>query len=394
MKYTHLRLCTSADNHNMEYIMEQVDDRKFKVSFGRYGSQLLTKLYPISKWDALYKEKLLKGYTDITATKEVSIVKNSEYAEISNSLVKNLINKIMEYANEFIKSSYSIKTADVTQKMVDAAQKIINDMAESKTVHEFNQNLEHLFTVLPRKMKDVSSYLVKSESEYEEVVKREQDLLDTMATKVKQHHLHSHSSISKKEFTILEEMGLEVRPCEEKEIVQIKKHLGESADRFDSAFYVKNSATETVFDDFCRKNHVDNEDIHYFYHGSKNENFWSILCNGLKLRPNAKITGKMFGYGIYFAPLARKSIGYTSLNGSYWAKGTSKEGYLAVFKVAYKHPYDVYSFENKYKSFTYKDVQNLKCDALFAHAGTMLRNDEVVVYTEEQITIRYLIKLK
>ena len=32
----------------------------------------------------------------------------------------------------------------------------------------------------------------------------------------------------------------------------------------------------------------------------------------------------MFGHGLYFAPRAKKSIGYTSLNGSYWSGGMDR----------------------------------------------------------------------
>jgi poly [ADP-ribose] polymerase len=71
-----------------------------------------------------------------------------------------------------------------------------------------------------------------------------------------------------------------------------------------------------------------------FFHGSRNENFWNILKNGLKLNPKAKITGKMLGSGLYFANKAAKSINYTSLRGSYWSGGTSDIGYMAVFAVA------------------------------------------------------------
>jgi len=39
-----------------------------------------------------------------------------------------------------------------------------------------------------------------------------------------------------------------------------------------------------------------------FFHGSRNENWWNIIKNGLQLNPNAKITGKMLGHGIYLAP--------------------------------------------------------------------------------------------
>ena len=60
------------------------------------------------------------------------------------------------------------------------------------------------------------------------------------------------------------------------------------------------------------------------------------------LRPEGVIiTGKAFGNGIYFAPRAKKSIGYSSLLGSYWTGGTQHKGYLAVYKVLFKNQKDV-----------------------------------------------------
>ena len=133
------------------------------------------------------------------------------------------------------------------------------------------------------------------------------------------------------------------------------------------------------------------------FHGSRNENWWSIIQTGLILRPtNAIINGKMFGYGIYYAPKARKSLGYTSLNGSYWTKGHSSSGFMALMDVAYGKPYDVYSFDSKYYNFNYDALQR-NCpgaNCLHAHEGNMLRNDEIIIYKEEQSTIKYLVELK
>lgn len=111
---------------------------------------------------------------------------------------------------------------------------------------------------------------------------------------------------------------------------------------------------------------------------------------------NAVITGKMFGYGIYYAPKARKSLGYTSLSGSYWARGNSNSGFMALMDVAYGKPYDVYSFDSKYYNFNYDSLQRTcpGANCLHAHEGSMLRNDEIIVYKEEQCTIHYLIELK
>eukprot|EP01127_Copromyxa_protea_P003686 TRINITY_DN1347_c0_g3_i1.p1 TRINITY_DN1347_c0_g3~~TRINITY_DN1347_c0_g3_i1.p1 ORF type:complete len:1422 (-),score=381.06 TRINITY_DN1347_c0_g3_i1:8-4273(-) len=53
---------------------------------------------------------------------------------------------------------------------------------------------------------------------------------------------------------------------------------------------------------------------HYLlWHGSANSNFIGILSEGLRIAPpEAPTTGYMFGKGIYFADMLRKSIGYCS----------------------------------------------------------------------------------
>lgn len=121
-----------------------------------------------------------------------------------------------------------------------------------------------------------------------------------------------------------------------------------------------------------------------------------FLNSGLVLRPNAITTGKMFGQGIYFAPSADKSFGYTSYSGSRWAGGNSNIAYMSLFDVAYGNPYNVYSHDGYYGGFDYNELQRKQQGAtcLHAHAGRMLRKDEIVVYREDQITIKYLVELK
>ena len=130
----------------------------------------------------------------------------------------------------------------------------------------------------------------------------------------------------------------------EKELRQIKRHMGHSADCFSKAFRVKNSNRDNAFWNYYDKHNYHKEDIHYWYHGSRNMNCLSILHNGLILNPKAPKVGHMFGYGIYLAPKAKKSIGYTSLNGSFWVHGTSDKAYLFVMKTVYKSPYHVYTW--------------------------------------------------
>ena len=113
---------------------------------------------------------------------------------------------------------------------------------------------------------------------------------------------------------------------------------------------------------------------------------------GLILNPNAPITGKMFGFGLYFANKAIKSVGYTSLTGSIWAKGSSKTGYLFVYKVAYKNAKHVQKWSHEMSGYTKKHIAPY--DALFAHGGADLKNDEIIIYDEAQATIQYVIELE
>ena len=128
-----------------------------------------------------------------------------------------------------------------------------------------------------------------------------------------------------------------------------------------------------------------------FFHGSKNENFWSILKSGLLLHPNATSVGKMLGLGIYFAPSASKSYGYISLQGTRWANGNSNVGYLAIFAVAIdkSNMFNVNTSSelNACHGLTWEKLQKMKPGATctYAHkgAGGWLRADELCIYRED-----------
>ena len=113
------------------------------------------------------------------------------------------------------------------------------------------------------------------------------------------------------------------------------------------------------------------------------------------LNPNTIVNSKMFGYGLYFAQRAKKSIGYTSIKGAHWVSEFSDEGYLFLMEVAYKKPLVVYKFESWLKRARKELINNKGCDAVFASKDYgMLYNDEVIVYDEAQARPRYLIIIK
>ena len=398
---TYLIMVTGANNN--KYYNCFPEGNQFRVEYGRVDATKTTTYYPISKWDSQIKSKLKKGYQDVTDLKkdlveEISSTNSeSPYKEIENAAIRAIVDKLQSMARETIQKNYTVKASAVTQDMVDAAQKVIDDMANnSSTVNEFNDMLLKLFTIIPRKMGNVRDYLANKPEDFAEIITTEQDLLDVMRGQIYvKPEIVETSNEPKKGQTILEELGLEFEEVTNDEISMIKTLMNESSSKFRKAWRVKNLKTQKRFDKFVEENSI--KDTRLLFHGSRSENFWSIIKTGLVLRPtNAVITGKMLGYGIYFAPKCQKSIGYTSLSGSYWARGNEHTAYMALFEVAYGIPYDVYNFDSKYYSLNYDKLQQFMpgANCLHAHADMgMLRNDEIVVYKEEQLTIKYLIEI-
>jgi poly [ADP-ribose] polymerase len=392
----------SAQNNNKYYNCFPEGDQ-FRVEYGRVDATKTTRYYPMSKWTSQINSKIKKGYQDVTDLKkdlvqEISSANpESPYKEIENAAIRAIVEKLQAMARETIRKNYTVKASSVTQDMVDAAQKIIDALANtSSTVEEFNANLLKLFTVIPRKMGNVRDYLASKSDDFAQIISKEQDLLDVMRGQIyiKQDD-EPVETVEKKQQTILEELGLAMEEATADDVALIKTLMNESAGKFRKAWRVTNLKTQGRFDKFVADNNI--KDTRLLFHGSRSENFWSIIKTGLVLRPtNAVITGKMFGYGCYYAPKCAKSIGYTSLSGSYWAHGGNNTAYMALFDVAYGTPYDVYNFDSKYYNLDYNRLQQFKpgANCLHAHADRgMLRNDEIVVYKEEQMTIKYLIEI-
>lgn len=403
-KVMYLMMVTADANNNKYYKMIPKGDT-FIVEYGRVGSKPQVRSYPIKDWNKKLREKISKGYTDKSELMEDLIQEEKPkekklYLDIPNKDIQNIVDRLQKMAKQTISANYNITSDKVTQAMVDKAQDILTNLIAIQNVDDFNKLLLELFEVIPRKMHKVSEYLAQTKDDFSKIIQKEQDLLDVMKGQVYQHSVTQSTENEQVEndaptMNILEAMGLEFQPVDDLDIVKIKYHLGQDENKFYRAWKVTNKATQQSFDTYIKDNN--NPTTKLLWHGSRNENWWSIINSGLVLRPtNAVITGKMFGYGIYFATKARKSIGYTSLSGSYWARGSSTSAFMGLYEVAYGKPFDVYSFDSKYYSLNYENLQKMcqGANCLHAHAGKMLANDEIIVYQQPQTTIKYLVEIR
>lgn len=393
----------------------------FIVRYGRVGGTEQSHIYNMSQWDKKIKEKLRKGYVDVSGNYQ-EVIEDSkenvdentedEFALIKNNSVREIIKRLYEYANNVIQSSYKVQADVVTQKMVDDAQKILDDLNinyKNMSVEDFNEKLIKLFVTIPRKMKRVADHLVGNKDEFASVLEEEQSILDTMAGQVyqpKEKQIHINLDGSEYKESMLEKMGITMEDATDEDVEIIKKAMGDQVNKFYKAWRVNNYETQKAFNKFTSENKIDN--IRLLAHGSRNSNFFNILKMGLKIRPaGAGYHGSLLGDCLYFSNPDKehggvaKSIGYTSLKGSYWESGSSECGFLVFFDVALGKSYDIYDFNPKFYSYDLNKLQEDCPGAWSLHlhgaghrSSSTVINDEITVYNSKQVTVHYLVEIR
>ncbi len=405
-------IMVTTNNNNKYYEMTENGNGTFTVLYGRVGGRATRRTYNIGQWDKKYREKVRKGYKDQTHLFAITDSKPKlELVDVDDETVKKLIEELMNYATKSISHNYMVTADQVTQRQVEEAQNLLDGLvaqlksgllfktakARKRRAEIFNNTLLQLYQVIPRKMVKVNDHLITPPSKTEDLgaiqekLAEEQATLDVMRGQVKVVNLEA----DKKELNLLEAMGLQIETVTDAATIKmIKSKMNPHQMQFSKAFAVTNLNTQKHFDEWIEIK--DNKSTELFWHGSRNENWLSILETGLVLRPaNAVITGKMFGYGTYFADKFKKSLNYSSLRGSYWTKGNQSKGFLALFDVHTGNQFHI----KTHKDWCYQlNEVNLKkkgahYDSLFAEGGADLVNNEYIVYNQNQCTVKYLVEV-
>ena len=400
-KIAYLIMVDSNQNNNKFYKMIQKGS-EFIAEWGRVGTNPRRSTYSMNDWNKKYRSKLNKGYSDKTHLLEEQNVQKIEqkYKEISNKEINDIVQRLQANARKTLQQNYTISSNQVTLKMINQANEAINELFYIDDLSRFNENLVRLFEIIPRKMSKVKLYLINDIKEKSFIIEREKDLLEVMRGQItidkikKNNKVNDKVGTKVKDKTILEILNIEIKPITKKDEKIIKDNLGKLSNKFKNAWIVINKKTQKKYNDYIEKNKPKKEV--FYWHGSRNENWWNILSHGLLLKPDARITGKMFGNAIYFACEAMKSFGYTSTRGSYWARGTSSSGFMGLYQTAYNNPLHVNAYKGIYSSLDFKGLKDIRkdVDCMYAHKGNMLRNDEIMFYQEEQVNIKYLVELE
>ena len=406
-----------TDNSNKVYIMEELADGRIKCEYGRVGKNMAIAFKSKHEWDKILREKTShkKGYTDVTELLAEPVVdktngdpRNNAVDAIKDAMVKKLVQDLMAYANKSIQKNYKVTQDAVSEQQVDAAQEVLTKVTAmlkvGADVKEVNNELLRLFTIIPRRMDNVKNHLVQGLDNDDQLEKaqrllgEEQSALDTMAGQVKlikqQKQSVETTGEEMSDIDILTQMGLKVEVEKNAEILAlITKLLGDNANKAKKIFKVVNIATQERFDKNFSSAKVKKKRL--YWHGSRNENWFNIIQTGLLIRPSGAVhTGSMFGDGIYFANKSQKSLGYSSLSGSYWTRGNSNVGFLALFDVHLGNEKHIYKHDSSCYSLSQANIQKDGFDSVYAHGGADLRNDEFIIYNSAQCTISHLIQME
>ena len=271
-------------------------------------------------------------------------------------------------------------SSNITKEMVAESKRLLDVLYKTTDIDSFNKNLLDLLTVCPRKVCSLNCLLARSSDDFSRIVKREEDLVDAMET------LYKGKTVVTQDNGYFENLGIEVyfATDKQKEIV-MGKLTPALQNRVKNVYRVIPNTQQKKFNEYLKKNKI--TEVKQLWHGSRTENWLSIISNGLLLKPNAKITGKMFGDGIYFAPSCEKSFKYT--DGGYWAGGTkSGSVFMGLYATAYGNPLDVTSSCR----YSQASLKKLEKNCVHAHAGVSLLHDEIIYYDESAMVLNYVVE--
>lgn len=407
-------VCTDPSvNSNKYYEMLEpsADDNCFVCNYGRvtdskhgscgYVTGRKT-TWNIAQWTAKYLEKRDKGYTDISSTyygkeKDITIEKQIvSRSQVVDDEQNRLLAMLRELSSQFMKKTYTIGISRITEEMIKEGYALLEKMQESadlQNLEKFNEYLVKLYMQVPRALINVRREIADNITDIQRFLEREKELLDTLS---------GNASVEKKidnAEDIAKTLGVSARLVNDEERKMISNLIEKGKySNFQShlirAWKVTNNQTEKAFNDLLATDDYKGVKPVLLWHGSRSENWFHIVGEGLKIEHANSGMFSAFNSGLYFAPKFSKSEGYTSIYGSHWRGGTEKKAYLALFDVAMGKYREVYDRTSDIGSMNYDRLHKQGYQSIWAKADKgFLMNDECIIYQNNACTIRYIVEI-
>lgn len=317
----------------------------------------------------------------------------------SNNLVEALIKRLANSNVHKITNSTSISFNNgvfqtplgvVTQEGIDEARqklswffsKVKKRFGTNGVDDEYNQMIDKYLKIIPRP-KGGGLYYEDIFSD-EDSIKKESDMIDALENSLSIIAIPKDTDDSEEEHVFDLSMDIESDS-------KVRDKIATWYDTSNKAMHnyrnVKVKEIYTVdLEKYNSNFRSDLKNIVSVWHGSGQSNILSILKSGLFTSPpsTAAIAGKLFLNGVYGSETSSKSLGYSL---GRWGQSSGDSGWLMVCEFAMGNPYYPTSYGIKSIPSGYDS-----CWALPKNTG--LHNDELIVYSSDQIRIKHLIEVK
>lgn len=412
-KKLQLVCCEVGDkNANKVWEGELYEDDLVITRWGRIGTKLDFKEFPRAGESFLNKkerEKLRRGYTPsktvaslnqagatTTTISNLQLIARQELArnhpelsKLIDRLVQANIHNITSQTNITFNSTtglFQTPLGIVTLEGIDEARNLLVEIKKaliSRKKALLAKLVSGYLCIVPQKVG--RQLTIESIFPDLDAVQKQSDVLDSLEASYKAMTaapVIKNSPVQDKTFQV--EMDVlqdnkEIRRLEDFYTKTMKSTHGYGHIKVQRMFSVRVNEMDRNYDNKLGNN-VE------VYHGTSQANLLSILKSGLKTAPpsTAYIAGKMFGNGIYGAINSSKSLGYTF--GRWGGSSSGDSGWLFVCDFAMGKPYEP-------SGSCSAPISGY--DSVWAKASKAgLCHDELIVYRNNQVKIKYLLECK
>jgi predicted DNA-binding WGR domain protein len=392
------------DNHNKFYLVEiwhvdgDGDMVRFRATWGRVGSkpQVNEKVVRRYEVERQVAEKMRKGYRRVDLHRpEVETIQedDAEPAPPLDPKVTQLIEWVFTEAGEHIQSFLAVEVDALSQAQINTGRKLLAEAQRLHTSHRINlfgrdktkelaATVQAYYNAIPTKLParvDRDQVVLDFCQQFSEQEDRLLQLEAAIATmKVQRQHPG---------FSHYQSLGAEIKPLPSDDKVyktlaryiektQVHGYKFQVRDVFDVCIPAERKAYE--------ENKAGTSRRELLFHGTRNQNIRHILRQGL-ICPRTPSNGRMLGNGIYLANKSSKSANYCA------TRRAGVPNMLLVVEAALGKCYvapQAAPFDSP--PVGYDSVCGIAGRTRIGGLMT-LRNDEFVLFSPAQQTIRYLV---
>ena len=408
---------TNETNSYKYWTAQLFDDGTVKAEWGRVGAA-----NPQSgEWsggesylDKKVKEKTKKGYVEqktigavssgnstvksvdlnlqhIAKSELVKDTSNKTLVQLVDRLLKSNVHKITSTTNVTFNNTtglFQTPLGIVTPEGISEARDILAEINHLVKDRKFNTTLNNYVNkfvlIIPQNlgMKRFSAETVFPD---ETAVQKQSDILDSLEASYLAMTSNNSSPTTTSNNSQSKVFNVNLEIADSKEADRLIKWYETSKKTMHGYDRVKvRNVFSVKIEDMDKAFLNSDKNITEVFHGTSEANCLSILKSGLKVSPpsTAAIAGKMFGNGIYGAINSSKSLGYTY--GKWGQGGVGAAGWLFVCNFA---------MGKQYETRAYGCSKPSGYDSVWAKASSGgLYHDELIVYTNNRVNIRYLLE--